>query len=1035
MAFVRPLALGVACTVLLGLHSDAQQPEPPPQRFRSDRLLVKFRPEIQVPERIARLGAIAARWLQHFASVDIESIALPPGLTVEAATRVLELDPSVLTVQPDYERQIVATPPNDPFWTSGDLWGLQKIQIAPVWSSFGAGDGTVVIADIDTGVNYLHPDLASNMWRNPFEIAGNGRDDEGNGYVDDIYGIDTVNGDSDPMDDHGHGTHTAGTFAAVGNNGIGVVGASWNAKVVACKFLNTSGTGSDSGAIACFNYLVDLRSRGVNVRVTNNSWGSPRGGSIPSTLKAAIDAAGAVGILNVFAAGNSGTNNDVKPFDPASLSSPSIVSVAASDSNDDRASFSNYGATSVDLAAPGVSILSTRGSGYETWSGTSMATPHVAGVVGLIFSLKPSLSVTALKDYLLANVSKSAQWTGVVASGGRLDAYLATLAALPGASPTVTLTSPGEGASFSAPANVVLAATASDSDGSITQVSFYADGTLIATDMTVPYTTTWSNVPVGFHTVSAEARDNSGFTASALAHLTVVGEGSQATFVGMDTTTQGTWQGVYGSQGYVLANVAASLQAGMMVTPSGHASYTWAGATADVRALQTPGGGSRVAATWYAAGSFMIDVQPGDSVSHRLALYLLDWDSAGRAEQVELLDGVTGAVLNTQTVTSFMGGQYAIWEVRGTVRIRVTRTAGANAVVSAVFLDPTGSASPPPPPPTGGATAVFAATDTTTQGNWPGVYGTQGYVLAQEATSLPVGATVTPSGHGSWTWAGTTSDARALRKTAGADRIAATWYGSSFTVAVNVGDGQPHRVALYVLDWDTTARGERIEVLDAGTGAVLDTRTVTAFSGGQYWVWTVTGAVRFRVTQTAGVNAVVSAVFLDSAAPAPPGPVATFRGTDATTQGTWRGVYGDAGYVLAQHATSLPPGLTVTPTGHQNWTWAATTTDPRALQKASATDRIAATWYGSVFTVEVGITDGLPRDVALYVVDWDSTTRGQRIEVLDANTGAVLDSRTITGFSGGQYWVWTVRGAVRFRVTRTAGANAVVSAVFFDPAS
>ena len=507
--------------------------------------------------------------------------------------------------------------------------------------------------------------------------------------------------------------------------------------------------------------------------------------------------------------------------------------------------------------------------------------------------------------------------------------------------------------------------------------------------------------------------------------------GSLAAFVGTDTTTRGTWQGVYGSQGYVLPNVGASLPAGRTVTPSAHASWTWVAATSDTRALLAPGGGSRIAATWYSAGSFVIDVQPGDSESHRLALYLLDWDNAGRAQQVEVLDGGSGAVLDTRTVNAFVGGQYAIWEVRGSVRIRVTRTAGVNAVVSAVFMDPTGST----PPPGGSATAVFTATDTTTQGDWSGAYGTQGYVLAKEGISLPAGATVATTAT-SWTWAGATSDPRALRKTVGLDRIAATWYGSSVPIVVDVGDGQPHRVALYVLDWDTTTRADRIEVLDTISGAVLDTQTVTAFHGGQYWVWTVTGSVQFRVTRTAGANAVVSAVFIDPASGSgpPPSSVATFRGADTTTQGTWSGVYGTAGCVLAQDGTSVPAGITVSPGGYQNWTWAAATSDPRALQKVTTGGRLAATWYGSSFTIDVGLTDGVARNVALYLVDWDLGDRQQTVEVLDAS-GAVVDTRTVTAFTGGQYWVWTVRGAVRFRVTRTAGANAVVSAIFLDPAS
>jgi subtilisin family serine protease len=155
-----------------------------------------------------------------------------------------------------------AVPPDDPLWLDGSLWGLGKISAAQAWSAAGAGNGSVIIADIDSGVQYTHPDLAANIWRNPAETPANGVDDDHNGYVDDVFGIDTTNHDSDPMDDHGHGTHTAGTIAAVGNNNLGVAGVNWNAKILACKFANAAGTGSDAGAIECLNYIVALKQHG-----------------------------------------------------------------------------------------------------------------------------------------------------------------------------------------------------------------------------------------------------------------------------------------------------------------------------------------------------------------------------------------------------------------------------------------------------------------------------------------------------------------------------------------------------------------------------------------------------------------------------------------------------------------------------------------------------------------------------------------------------------------------------------------------------
>jgi hypothetical protein len=230
---------------------------------------------------------------------------------------------------------------------------------------------------------------------------------------------------------------------------------------------------------------------------------------------------------------------------------------------------------------------------------------------------------------------------------------------------------------------------------------------------------------------------------------------------------------------------------------------------------------------------------------------MVDWDRGGRAQTIDVLD-VGGALLDSRSVTSFADGQYSVWSITGPVRFRVTRTAGVNAVVSAVFIDPVG-----------GSNVTFLQTDTTTSGNWKGAYGQQGYALVGDGTILPNGAQVLPVGHQTWTWAASTTDTRVLQKVAGTDRIAATWYANTFTIDLNSGDNLPHRVALYMLDWDRNGRAQTIDVLDAG-GAVLDTRAVAAFSAGQYSVWSITGPVRFRVTRTAGVNAVVSAVFIDS---------------------------------------------------------------------------------------------------------------------------------------------------------------------------
>ena len=407
--------------------------------FVEGELLIKFRPTATESRRSAARQSIAAKFVRRFQSIDVEHVLLPTGLTVAAALQSLRQNSDVLRVAPNYIRQIVASqPPNDPLWLNDSLWGLTRIGAPAAWSNFGTGSDSVVAAVIDTGIDYLHPDLSANVWTNPGEIPGNGIDDDGNGYIDDVHGIDTFNHDSNPVDDHGHGTHVAGTIGAVGNNGIGVVGINWRVKLIACKFMSSGGSGPDSAAIECFDYLTSLKLRGINVRVTNNSWGSDSG-DVDTFLKDAIDAAGNAGIVNVFAAGNNGTNNDVMPFSPASYTSPSIVAVAASETNDGRAGFSNYGLTSVDLAAPGAGIISTAaGGGYASAAGTSMAAPHVAGAVAMVASLHPEYSVSDIKNVLLENVDRLGSWDGLVASGGRLNLF-ASLLATPNVGAPVTL--------------------------------------------------------------------------------------------------------------------------------------------------------------------------------------------------------------------------------------------------------------------------------------------------------------------------------------------------------------------------------------------------------------------------------------------------------------------------------------------------------------------------------------------------------------------------------------------------------------------
>jgi hypothetical protein len=249
-------------------------------------------------------------------------------------------------------------------------------------------------------------------------------------------------------------------------------------------------------------------------------------------------------------------------------------------------------------------------------------------------------------------------------------------------------------------------------------------------------------------------------------------------------------------------------------------------------------------------------------------------------------------------------------------------------------------------------------------------------------------------------------------------------------VDINLTDGQSHTVSIYALDFDTTSRSERIDVVDPSTGTVLDTRTLSSFHGGTYVSWNLSGHVQLVFTKLAGVNAVLSGLFFGrNVTPAS----ATYLSTDTTTQGTWKGTYGSAGYNIIGDLASYPSYATVSPSGQSSWTWSSSTSDARALQKADvgATDRIAACWYQSSFTVDVNLTDGQTHTVSIYALDWDTTSRSERIDVVDPSTGTVLDTRTLSSFHGGTYISWSLRGHVQLVFTKLAGVNAVLNGLFF----
>ncbi|HPB81642.1 MAG TPA: S8 family peptidase, partial [Spirochaetota bacterium] len=357
-----------------------------------DRIIVRYRSSAQGAAAAARHGS---RVIRQFSQTGITVQSLKSGESVSSGIARLRRDPSVLYAEPDYVLEAVSTP-NDPDYNS--LWGLTQIHCPEAWD-YTSGSREVIVAVVDTGVDYTHPDLAANIWTNTGEIPDNGIDDDGNGYVDDIHGYNFFSYNNNPFDDNGHGTHCAGTIGAAGDNGTGVIGVSPSVSIMALKFLSAGGTGYTSDAIKCIAYAV-----ANGARVLSCSWG---GGYYSEALFDAIESARSQGVTVVIAAGNNGTNNDAAPFYPASYSSENIISVGASTPGDINAYFSNYGVESVDVFAPGTGILSTfPGGGYRYLDGTSMAAPHVTGAVAMYLASDGEITPASLRNVVMSSSDK-----------------------------------------------------------------------------------------------------------------------------------------------------------------------------------------------------------------------------------------------------------------------------------------------------------------------------------------------------------------------------------------------------------------------------------------------------------------------------------------------------------------------------------------------------------------------------------------------------------------------------------------------------
>ncbi|MBK8167436.1 MAG: S8 family serine peptidase [bacterium] len=415
--------------MLLALPAAGAPPAAEPAPRVPGEIIVSFRAGLPGPAKAALLGG---RHQHTFRAGGAELWTLPAGVDVEDAVATLAADPRVAWVEPNY---LIVTQvlPDDPLvgeqWslhntgqTIGGQTGIPDADIdAPEAWELTTGSPEVVVAVLDTGIDYRHPDLAANMWHNPGETPGNGVDDDRNGFVDDALGWDFAFEDSDPLDDSSHGTHCAGIIGAVADNGLGVTGVSPRTRIMAVKFQRADGVGNHADAVRAIDYAVAM-----GADILSCSWGST---SRSEAMFLALDAARQAGVFVVAAAGNLGVDNDAQTYYPAGYDLPNVISVMASDNRDERAVMenweSNFGATSVDLAAPGLRIWSTVRDGNHMYlSGTSMATPHVAGALALMLARFPDTGIERGRRLLLdVGVDPLPTLAGLCATGARLNAY------------------------------------------------------------------------------------------------------------------------------------------------------------------------------------------------------------------------------------------------------------------------------------------------------------------------------------------------------------------------------------------------------------------------------------------------------------------------------------------------------------------------------------------------------------------------------------------------------------------------------------
>ena len=576
-------------------------------------------------------------------------------------------------------------------------------------------------------------------------------------------------------------------------------------------------------------------------------------------------------------------------------------------------------------------------------------------------------------QHLVWNVSGHVRFR-ITKTGGN-NATLSALffgPAAPAPAPDFSIGTPASTSSVTAGASTTFTATISSMNGFAGTVTLAATGAPAGTNLTfspaqvagggssVVRVTTSSSTPAGTYPLTITGTSGS-LSHSANVSLTVTTpatvSSNAASFLKIDSTTQGNWRSAYGADGYAIPNDSTSYPAYAQVALATPNTYTWAWPTTDVRATQRGLAAGRMAAQWY-SDVFTIDVNLTDKLAHQVGLYALDFDNANRAETIDVLDGATGTLLDTRSLSAYSQGQYLVWNLTGHVRFRITKTAGNNATISGLFFGAAPSASPD-------------------------------YAITAGPSSQTV-VSGTPA---------------------------------TFTATVAALNGFSGTVSLSVSGVPSGATATFNPALVSSGGSSTLTVTPAANTPAGTYPLTITGLSGF-VSRSANVTLTVTS-------PTALGAAASFLKLDITTQGTWKTVYGLDGYAIPSDAASYPAYAQVSLASPNTYTWAAPTTDVRATQSGLIATRIASQWYSNSFLIDVNLIDGKAHQMALYCLDFDYGNRAERIDVLDAASGTLLDTRTVTAYSAGQYLVWNLSGHVQLRVTMTAGNNATVSGVFF----